>query len=87
MKRNIFSIIIRVFFLFHLVSQLPGVSVQKSGSGFHNIVLQILVAFFFFLTTQHSIWHLSSLTRDPTHAPCSGKEVWSLNHWTAREVL
>ena len=28
---------------------------------------------------------LSSLTRDQTHAPCSGSA--GLNHWTSREVL
>jgi len=31
-----------------------------------------------------SIWDLSSLTRDWTHAPCIGS--WSFNHWTTREV-
>ena len=31
-----------------------------------------------------SIWDLSSLTRDWTHAPCIG--TWSFNHWTTREV-
>ena len=30
------------------------------------------------------MWDLSSPTRDQTHAPCI--EVWSLNHWTTREV-
>ena len=41
--------------------------------------------FFFFLALPHGMWDLSSLTRDRTHAPCIGS-VWSLNHWTAREV-
>ena len=36
-------------------------------------------------TTPGSIWDLSFLTRDRTHAPCS--ESQSLNHWTAREVF
>ena len=35
-----------------------------------------------FLAPQHV---LSSPTRDHTHIPCFGR--WSLNHWTAREVL
>ena len=30
------------------------------------------------------MWHLSSLTRDQTHNPCTGRQ--SLNHWTTREV-
>ena len=28
--------------------------------------------FFFFLAAPHGMWDLSSLTRDRTHAPCSG---------------
>ena len=32
----------------------------------------------------HSIWDLSSLTRDETHVPCVGR--WILSHWTTREV-
>ena len=36
------------------------------------------------LTTPHSIWDLSSSTRDQTCAPCIGGQ--GLNHWTAREV-
>ena len=39
---------------------------------------------FFFLVALLSIWDLSSPTRDWTRVPCS--EVWSLNHWTLREV-
>ena len=43
--------------------------------------------FFFWL---HSVWHLSSLTRDQTcarHPPDSpALGAWSLNHWTIREV-
>ena len=31
------------------------------------------------------MWDLSSPTRDWTQTPCTGR--WSLNHWTAREVL
>ena len=30
----------------------------------------------------HHMWDLSSLTRDQTHAPCSGRGI--LNHWTIR---
>ena len=40
--------------------------------------------FFFFLATLHSMWDLSSPTRYQTWAPAL--EVWSLNHWTTREV-
>ena len=32
----------------------------------------------------HSMRHLSSLTRDGTHIPCTGR--WILSHWTTREV-
>ena len=31
------------------------------------------------------MWGLSSLTRDWTHVPCTGR--WILSHWTTREVL
>ena len=31
-----------------------------------------------------SMWDLSAPTRDRPHTPCIG--VWSLNHWSAREV-
>ena len=41
---------------------------------------------FFFNRTSPCSWQdLISLTRDQICAPCSGR--WSLNHWTAREVL
>ena len=30
------------------------------------------------------MWNLTSLSRDGTHTPCTGRR--SLNHWTAREV-
>ena len=33
----------------------------------------------------HSMWDLSSLTRDGTHMPCIAR--WILNHWITREVL
>ena len=33
----------------------------------------------------HSMWDLSSLTRDWTHVPCIGGQI--LNHWITREVL
>ena len=32
----------------------------------------------------HSMWDLSSWTKDRTRTPCMAKQV--LNHWTAREV-
>ena len=33
----------------------------------------------------HETWDISSLTRNWTYTSCIGR--WSLNHWTAREVL
>ena len=36
-------------------------------------------------SSSRGTWKLSSLTRNRTHAPWIGR--WSLNHWTAREVL
>ena len=35
--------------------------------------------------TPHSMWGLSSPTRDGTHAPCSGS--LESNYWTTRKVL
>ena len=32
----------------------------------------------------HSMWDLSSLTRDQTHVPCIARQI--PNHWTPREV-
>ena len=43
-----------------------------SGSSMHRLKLP------------HSMWDLSSLTRDWTHVPCIGR--WVPNHWTTREV-
>ena len=40
--------------------------------------------FFFFFLRPSCMWDLSSQTRDGTHPPAT--EVWSLYHWTAREV-
>ena len=40
--------------------------------------------FFFFWTAPRGMWDPSSLTRDQTHSPCTGR--WNLNHWTARRV-
>ena len=37
------------------------------------------------LSTHTQMYKLSSQTKDQTHA--SYMEAWSLNHWTAREVL
>ena len=48
------------------------------------MLLNILCLYLFiFFVTPHGVWDLSSLTRNQTCAPYSGK---SLNHWTAREV-
>ena len=41
--------------------------------------------FFFFLAASHSLWDLSSLTRDQTCA-LAEKEL-SPNHWAARKFL
>ena len=38
-----------------------------------------------FFAMPHSMWDLSSPTRDETHSPT--REGWSLNHWTSMEVL
>ena len=38
-----------------------------------------------FFATPCGMWSLSSLTRNQTPPPAV--EVWSLNHWTTREVL
>ena len=40
----------------------------------------------FFLTGPCNMWCLSSPSMDQTRAPCSGVEVQSLKHSTAREV-
>ena len=48
---------------------------------FVTILLLFYVLVFFCLK---GMWHLSSLTRDRTHAPCIGRQT--LNYWTAREV-
>ena len=32
----------------------------------------------------HGMWDFSSLTRDLTHVPCTGRQT--LNHWTIREI-
>ena len=45
-------------------------------------ILLLFYAFFFF--QPWGTWYLSSLTKDQTQAPRTGR--WSLNHWTAREV-
>ena len=44
----------------------------------------ILPLFYVLVFWPRGMWDLSSLTRDRTHTPCTGR--WSLNHWTAREV-
>ena len=38
----------------------------------------------FFFTAPQGMWDPSSLTRDQTHSPCTGRQ--NLNHWTTREV-
>ena len=32
----------------------------------------------------HGMWDFSSLTRNVTHVPCTGRQI--LNHWTIREI-
>ena len=43
----------------------------------------LFLSFFFNLATSHSLWDLSSLTRDQAQAPA--KKASSPNHWTTRE--
>ena len=43
----------------------------------------LFLSFFFNLATSHSLWELSSLTRDQAQAPA--KKASSPNHWTTRE--
>ena len=40
---------------------------------------------FILLAKPRTIWHLSSPIKDRTLAPAM--KVWSLNHWTVREVF
>ena len=47
-------------------------------------LLQYCYCFMFWSFWPWGTWHLSSLTRDQTHNPCTGRQ--SLNHWTTREV-
>ena len=43
---------------------------------------------FFFLATPCGMQDLSFKTSDQIHAPCiDALGAWSLNHWTAREIL
>ena len=47
------------------------------------LALGFLFVCFCFLAALHSLWDLSSLTRDRTHT--TAVKAWSPNHWTARE--
>ena len=47
-------------------------------------LLQYRFCFMFWSFWPWGMWHLSFLTRDRTHNPCTGRQ--SLNHGTAREV-
>ena len=46
------------------------------------VLLRVTVPVFVFLAMSSSMQHLSSPTRDQTHAPALG--TWRLNHWPAR---
>ena len=47
--------------------------VQTPSHSYQHIVIYLFFFFFFFfLAAPHCMWDLSSLTRDLTHAPCSG---------------
>ena len=48
----------------------------------YNISSSFFFFCFFFLAMRHV--DLSSLTRDQTHTPCTGR--WPLTHWTTREL-
>lgn len=45
----------------------------------HQVLVAVLQAWL-----SHSMWNLSSLIRNPAHAPYIG--TWILNHWTTRKV-
>jgi len=49
-----------------------------------SLVPKTSLPLFIYLVIPTSLWDLSSLTRDQTHVPCSGR--LSPNHWIAREV-
>ena len=46
---------------------------------YFTVLLSYVIVFWL-----RGMWDLSSLIRDQTHTPCSGRR--SLNHWTTREV-
>ena len=48
-------------------------------------LLQCSICFMFWFFWPWDMWDISSLTRNWTYTSCIGR--WSLNHWTAREVL
>jgi len=45
----------------------------------------ILLLFYVFGFLARGLWDLSSLTRDRTCIPCTGRQ--NLNHWVSREAL
>ena len=49
------------------------------------IQLYIYIYIYFFFAVPRGLWDLSSPIGDRNQAP--EVEAWSLNHWTAREVL
>ena len=54
-----------------------------TGISYHkHSYMKYSLAFFFPLSATHSMWDLSSLTRNRTHAPCSGS---ILSYWITGE--
>ena len=47
-------------------------------------VLILGVVFMFLSFWRRSMWDLSSLTRDGTHTPCTGRR--NVNHWATRDI-
>ena len=49
-----------------------------------NEFVTTLLLFYVLVFWPRGMWDLGSLTRNPTHTPCTGRE--SLNHWTTRKI-
>ena len=55
---------------------------------FFFLTIRHWILFYFIWPCQHSMWDLSSPTRDRTRAPCSGSaESWPLDHQGSPHVL
>ena len=62
---------------------------MDGGDGLHHVnvlnAIQLYIYIYFFFAVPRGLWDLSSPIGDRNQAP--EVEAWSLNHWTAREVL